>query len=152
MHGYYKDIDELEAKLKKYENEQFRLKTLQNMVFQGKFTHWHIPDRRKQHILIYFEWLCEMLSLGSKPSRLVKWRKLEIKDHERYFGLDWFRYYVKDERDEESKKAPRKETLKIKGALLTSYGEECWFFHPEDPEYLIEVDGEYCQRPTTYRK
>lgn len=153
MHEYRWDVERLERKLKEFVGGQFRLKTRQGTVFQGKFTHWNIPDRKRHYIIIYFEWLCEMTSLGSDPDRLVKWRELEVRDNVRLFGIEWLVYYVQKRRDELSGRKPREERLKIKHTIFTKYREECWFYREGDPEYLYKgEDGEFAPQRTLFMR
>ncbi len=80
-----------------------------------------------------------MRSLGSDPDRLVRWVELDVKDHQRYFGLEWMTFYFQPRRGVNTG-VPREERIKIKQSLFTKYGEECWFYKDGDPEMLVRQD------------
>lgn len=134
MHSSCRDMDWLVNKLAEFAGGQIRTRNPQHIIFQGKFSRCAIPDLTKRHIVIHFEWLCELRVLGSGPN-LIKWipynGPVEL-------GFDWKSYYVQKERVGDK---ARKERLKLKPTIIlpswvSREGDELWFYREGDPEFI----------------
>jgi len=142
MHGYYWDINWLSRKLSEFAGGQLRIRKISSgEIFQGKYSRCEIPDITKGHIIIHFEWLCELRFLGSRPS-LSRWILFSGPTS---LGFDWLTYYVQKERKNVPRNKIRGERLKFKPSILprflSSEGEELWLYKEGDPEFIKKPEN-----------
>ncbi len=149
MHPFNWNVTRLEKELHQFLGKQFRLKTKDNHIYQGKFIDWRFSGVKYEYLKLYFEWLCIQVVIGHGPSKIIRWDS--VYKGSDFLSMEWWFYYRQRSRDEKSGKEPRPYRLKVKESFFTARHEECWFFDENDPQFLVKVNGEMCLRPKVLR-
>ncbi len=145
MHPFNWDVTRLEKELRRFLGKQFRLKTKDEHIYQGKFVRWEFSGVKNKDLKLYFEWLCIQVAIGYGPSKIIRWDTINRGSD--FLSMEWRFYYRQRSRDEKTGKEPRPSRLKVKESFFTARHEECWFFDEDDPQFLVKVDGKMCLRP-----